>query len=128
MEALKRLPVPLPAGEAEAAHSALRPGSASLVRDYIQLSAVADFELSSGPNQISREDGKRRVVATANVRGRDLGSFVAEARTAIAGEVKLPAGLLAGLGRPIRAAAVRGQAAGNRHPHRPRSSSSSCSS
>ncbi len=42
------------------------------------LSEVASIEIAPGPNQISRENGKRRVVVTANVRGRDLGSFVTE--------------------------------------------------
>ena len=47
---------------------------------------------SSGPNQISRENGKRRVVVQANVRGRDLGSFVADAQARFAAEVRLPPG------------------------------------
>jgi cobalt-zinc-cadmium resistance protein CzcA len=47
---------------------------------FVPLGELADFELGPGPNQISRENGKRRVVVTANVRGRDLGSFVAEAQ------------------------------------------------
>ena len=50
------------------------------------------FEVAEGPNQISRENGKRRIVVQANVRGRDIGSFVAEAQAKIDGEVKLPAG------------------------------------
>ena len=41
-----------------------------------------ELEIAPGPNQISRENGKRRIVVTANVRGRDLGSFVAEAQAA----------------------------------------------
>src|SRR6185369_8329300 len=45
-----------------------------------------------GPNQISRENGKRRIVVTANVRGRDLGSFVEEAEGQIARSVELPVG------------------------------------
>lgn len=45
---------------------------------YLPLEAVADFQLALGPNQISRENGKRRIVVTANVRGRDIGSFVGE--------------------------------------------------
>ena len=45
----------------------------------IPLGAIAEFDVAPGPNQVSREDGKRRVVVTANVRGRDIGSFVAEA-------------------------------------------------
>ena len=50
---------------------------------FISLKEVAAVELTQGPNQISRENGKRRVVVTANVRGRDLGSFVAEAQIRI---------------------------------------------
>ena len=46
---------------------------------YIPLGAVATFESSLGPNQISRENGKRRVVVQLNVRGSDLGTFVASA-------------------------------------------------
>jgi len=48
---------------------------------YVPLGEVATLELAPGPNQISRENGKRRVVVTANVRGRDLGSFVEDAAT-----------------------------------------------
>ena len=48
--------------------------------------------MSEGPNQISRENGKRRVVVQANIRGRDLGSFVAEAQARVANEVQLPPG------------------------------------
>ena len=53
---------------------------------------LADFNLSEGPNQVSRENGKRRVVVTADVRGRDLGSAVAEAQAKVAREVALPPG------------------------------------
>ena len=59
---------------------------------YLPLSEVARVELAPAPAQISRENGKRRVVVTANVRGRDLGSFVEEAQTRINSEVDLPAG------------------------------------
>jgi len=58
----------------------------------VPLSAVARFDTAEGPNQISRENGKRRIVVQANVRGRDLGGFVAEARSAIDGTVKPPPG------------------------------------
>ncbi|RYF90292.1 MAG: CusA/CzcA family heavy metal efflux RND transporter, partial [Caulobacteraceae bacterium] len=58
----------------------------------VPLSAVARFDTAEGPNQISRENGKRRVVVQANVRGRDLGGFVAEARAAVGERVKPPAG------------------------------------
>jgi cobalt-zinc-cadmium resistance protein CzcA len=59
---------------------------------YVPLAAVVSFELAAGPNQISREDGKRRTVITANVRGRDLGSFIAEAQSKIAAQVPVPPG------------------------------------
>ena len=59
---------------------------------YVPLSEVAELILAPAPNQVSRENGKRRVVVTANVRDRDLGSFVDEAKIKIASMVKLPAG------------------------------------
>ena len=60
--------------------------------NYVPLAEVATLETVSAPNQVSRENGKRRVVVTANIRERDLGSFVAEAQARIAAEVELPAG------------------------------------
>ncbi|RIK99967.1 MAG: CusA/CzcA family heavy metal efflux RND transporter [Proteobacteria bacterium] len=74
--ALARLPVPLDAS----------------AQSVLPLSALAELRVATGPNQVSRENGKRRVVVTANVRGRDLGSFVAEAEQRIAQEVELAAG------------------------------------
>jgi cobalt-zinc-cadmium resistance protein CzcA len=71
---LPRLPVPLPAG------------------GFIPLGEVADVGIAPGPNQVNREQGKRRVVVTANVRGRDLGSFVAEVQARVAADVDVPAG------------------------------------
>jgi cobalt-zinc-cadmium resistance protein CzcA len=59
---------------------------------YVPLQEVADVAIAPGPNQINREQGKRRVVVTANVRGRDLGSFVSEVRQRVDGQVDLPAG------------------------------------
>jgi cobalt-zinc-cadmium resistance protein CzcA len=58
----------------------------------VPLSAVAKISLVDGPAQISREGGKRRVVVGANVEGRDLAGFVAEAQARIDREVKLPEG------------------------------------
>ena len=84
MEAIKRLPVRLPAGEV-GGETRARPS-------YVQLGDVATFDLTPGPNQISRENGKRRVVVTANVRGRDIGSFVADAQQQLAQKVKIPTG------------------------------------
>ncbi|WP_213607686.1 CusA/CzcA family heavy metal efflux RND transporter [Pseudoalteromonas sp.] len=60
--------------------------------EFVPLSEVATLGYSSVPNQISRENGKRRVVVTANVRERDLGSFVDEAKIKITEQVALPAG------------------------------------
>jgi cobalt-zinc-cadmium resistance protein CzcA len=65
---------------------------------YAPLSELAEIVVAPGPNQISREDGKRRIVVSANVRGRDLGSFVGEAQQLIADKVKLPAGYWIGWG------------------------------
>ncbi len=59
---------------------------------YVPLREIAKVETIIGPNQISREDGKRRVVVTANVRDRDLGSFVTELQEKISTTVKIPAG------------------------------------
>ncbi|HEY9016763.1 CusA/CzcA family heavy metal efflux RND transporter [Thiomicrospira sp.] len=59
---------------------------------YVPLSEVASLVLTTSPNQISRENGKRRVVITANIRGTDLGSFVQQAQERIARDVNLPAG------------------------------------
>lgn len=59
---------------------------------FIPLGAVAEISIAEGPNQISRENGKRRIVVGANVRGRDLGSYVAEAQRRITDRVSVPAG------------------------------------
>lgn len=61
-------------------------------RASIPLREVATFGFSEGLNQVSRENGSRRVVVQANVRGRDLGSFVAEAQRRVSDEVELPTG------------------------------------
>lgn len=59
---------------------------------FVTLGEVADFNLTQGPNQISRENGKRRVVVSANVRGRDLGSFVEEVQTLVDEKIHMPPG------------------------------------
>ncbi len=98
-DALRALPIPLPPAEEPATvlKTAL-PGTAAGALRYVPLSSVAAIEIAPGPNQISRENGKRRVVVMANVRGRDLRSFVAEAQTAVADKVKLPPGYWIGWG------------------------------
>ena len=60
--------------------------------DFVPLGELASTELVSGLNQVNRENGKRRVVVTANVRDRDLGSFVREVQQAVASQVDIPAG------------------------------------
>jgi len=97
--ALQHLPIPLPQGDGDepvrlasanrragaAEADAKRPG-------FIPLGSIAKIEITEGTNQISRENGKRRVVIQANVRGRDIGSFVAEAQEKLQREVMIPAG------------------------------------
>lgn len=79
IDAIGRLRIPLPDAE-------------DGLRDFVPLQEVADVSLIVGPNQISRENGKRRAVITANVRERDLGSFVTDLRERIETDVELPAG------------------------------------
>jgi len=71
---ISRLPVTLPDGSG------------------LPLQEVADIRVVIAPNQISRENGKRRIVVTANVRGRDLGSFIAEVQSNLPREVEIPSG------------------------------------
>jgi cobalt-zinc-cadmium resistance protein CzcA len=59
---------------------------------FVPLASVADISIVDGPNQISRENGKRRVVVQANVRGRPISDVVGDAKAAIAEDVRLPAG------------------------------------
>jgi len=83
IKTLQRLPIPLAYAEQEGAD--MRP-------DYVPLEEVANISIIYGPNQISRENGKRRVVVTSNVRGRDLGGFVEEVQQTIRQGVDLPSG------------------------------------
>ncbi|QBR83782.1 CusA/CzcA family heavy metal efflux RND transporter [Legionella israelensis] len=62
------------------------------IKHFILLSEVASLDEKLGPNQISRENGKRRIFVSTNVRGRDLRSFVDEIQTRIKNNVNLPAG------------------------------------
>lgn len=83
IDALDRLPIPLPNGEQEGVDE---------TPDYVTLGEVADISIIYGPNQVSRENGKRRIVVTSNVRGRDLGSFVGDIREQVSANVQLPSG------------------------------------
>jgi cobalt-zinc-cadmium resistance protein CzcA len=68
------------------------PASSDGPRRLIPLSQVADVSIEEGPAQISRENVSRRISVEANVRGRDLGSFVADAQEAVRAGVDLPPG------------------------------------
>ena len=68
------------------------PGADGAQRLSVPLRTLAQFSFTEGLNQISRENGKRRVVVQANIRGRDLGGFVSEAQQKVASGVKLPSG------------------------------------
>jgi cobalt-zinc-cadmium resistance protein CzcA len=92
LDRLGRLPIPLPQSKQDMGPTDLARSVAMHAPGYVPLSELAKFEVAPGPNQISRENGKRRVVVTANVRGRDLGSFVEDVRTRVRSEVELPAG------------------------------------
>jgi cobalt-zinc-cadmium resistance protein CzcA len=81
VDTIKRLPIRLP-----------KDGNSPDKAGYLRLSDVAAVTMGTSPNQISREEGKRRVVVTANVRGRDIGSFVSEAQSSMRKEVSLPTG------------------------------------
>jgi cobalt-zinc-cadmium resistance protein CzcA len=83
IKALEMLPIPLPNAEQEGADE---------TPDYVPLKEVADLDIAYGHAQISRENGKRRIFVTANVRGRDLGSFVQDVQTAVREQVDVPAG------------------------------------
>jgi cobalt-zinc-cadmium resistance protein CzcA len=80
LDVLGAIPVALPAAEGRA-------------RGAVPLRQLASFHFTEGLNEVSRDNGKRRIYVEANVRGRDLGSFVSEAQRRIDREVKLPAGM-----------------------------------
>jgi cobalt-zinc-cadmium resistance protein CzcA len=96
IEAMGALPIPLPkmASAAPVLPAGLGQGLAQPDGDtmnFVPLSEVAQIEIAPGPNQITRENGKRRVVISSNVRGRDLGSFVAEVQERLAA-LAIPSG------------------------------------
>ena len=101
IDAIRALPLPVPEAQEQPQSASVRAvwANSPLARArYVPLSAVAQIDIAPGPNQISRESGKRRIVVSANVRGRDLGSFVAEAQQKIGAQVKLPTGYWIGWG------------------------------
>lgn len=95
LEALRILPIPVPDTQEQTQSSSARAvwANSPLARvRYVPLSALAQINIAPGPNQISRENGTRRIVVSANVRGRDLGSFVNDAQQRINAQVRLPSG------------------------------------
>jgi cobalt-zinc-cadmium resistance protein CzcA len=102
IDAIAELPIALPKVtiSTQVAIDTTRPEikSESPGRGYINLADVAEISLIEGPNQISRESGKRRVVVTTNVRNRDLASFVEEAQEKITKTIQLPANYWLGWG------------------------------
>jgi heavy metal efflux system protein len=92
LEAMKQIPIPLDHAESSNGVMPLDDQLRAKAPRFVPLSEVATFQISTGPNQISRENGKRRVVVTANVRGRDLGSFVEQLQDRINTQLQLPAG------------------------------------
>jgi len=97
------LPVPLPKPDGDAAPadplasaggSAPAGAGAAARAGFVPLSAVARISVTTGPREVVHRNGKRNVVVTFNVRGRDIGSFVAEAQRAVEQKVtpSLPAG------------------------------------
>ena len=83
IRALEMLPIPLPNAEQDGSDE---------TPDYVPLKEVADLEIAYGHAQISRENGKRRIFVTANVRGRDLASFVKDVQNVVREKVDIPAG------------------------------------
>lgn len=80
LSAIRALPIELPTAEEGEAHA------------FVPFSELADIVLAEGPNQLSRENGKRRLVVSANVRDRDLGGFISELKSKVEREIKLPTG------------------------------------
>ena len=87
-----RLPEHLRSDVDALAHLPIQMSRLTQATQYVPLQEVAELELVEGANQVNRENGKRRVVVTANVRGRDLGSFVKDIQASIESSVEVPSG------------------------------------
>ena len=92
LHALEMLPVLVEAAPRAMVASALPAPHREGRTEFVPLGVVARIKLEEGPNQVSRENGKRRVVVQANVRGRDLGGFVTEAQRRVGRDVRVPSG------------------------------------
>ncbi|MCG8378525.1 MAG: CusA/CzcA family heavy metal efflux RND transporter, partial [Proteobacteria bacterium] len=92
---LEQLPIPIPKNHTDhIIDTSVEPmfGTKITNRAYVPLAELASINIGPGPNQISRENSKRRVVITANVRDRDLGSFIEEAQNKIRNQITIPPG------------------------------------
>jgi len=95
LDAMRRIPIPLPKAEEKVVssiHKLALTSGAGEGKQFVPLGELAEFTVEPGLNQVNRENGKRRVVVTANVRGRDLATFVTDAQERIKSEVKVPPG------------------------------------
>ena len=97
LDAMRRIPIPLPKREDEGDKSGVTSVFSKLAGGgtgsaFIPLGELAEFKVEPGLNQVNRENGKRRIVTTANVRGRDLAGFVADAQQRIRDGVEIPSG------------------------------------
>ncbi len=98
LDAMRRIPIPLPKRDdpdsvlVRASYNPKSENQNPKSAAFIPLGELAEFKVEPGLNQVNRENGKRRIVTTANVRGRDLAGFVADAQARIKNEVKIPAG------------------------------------
>ena len=94
LDALRRIPLALPKSD----HTDQKLNLAAAQPPFIALGEVADFQMTQVPNEIGRENGKRVVLVTSNVRGRDLSSFVGEVQRAVRDKVRIPPGYWLGWG------------------------------
>jgi len=94
LNALRRIPIALPKSD----HVGQQLNLAAAQPSFISLGDVADFQMRQVPNEIGRENGKRVVLVTSNVRSRDLSSFVREAQRAVRDKVQIPPGYWLGWG------------------------------
>ena len=96
LDVMRRIPIPLPQadenGKKDAVMKVAAMSESATSASFIPLGEIAEFKVEPGLNQVNRENGKRRIVTTANVRGRDLARFVSDAQNRIKSEVKIPAG------------------------------------
>lgn len=90
IEVMRNLPILLSTEDTDPSDQT--PNAQHIRPTYVPLKEVASLDIKEGPNQISRENGKRRIVIQSNVRGQDIASFVTDAQATIENQIKIPAG------------------------------------